>query len=109
MTKRDAWLIMAEAYETPRAKRTKEQKDITFNGLCYAPSNLKLFDLSGVGADISKFINDCLTDFQKSSVYAYNDRGYFGECNGQKYYINPANDKLRADFCRFQYYRLGGK
>lgn len=36
MTNSDRWRIIAEAFDTPREKRTLSQTDLTSYGLCYA-------------------------------------------------------------------------
>lgn len=41
MTHKEKWLEVGEAFLTPRSKRTKSQRGLACDGLCYAIYNLR--------------------------------------------------------------------
>ena len=103
MTEKQAWLTIAEAYATPRNERIGESYDITGleergDGICYALEILY---------DRRSITMGCLISMENKILDSH-----LPDCGWLPYfcdYENPANDLLRADYCYFQYYRLGGE
>lgn len=91
MTERQGWLTIAEAFATPRGKRTSPEWALTLFGVCAAIDEL------GMSYRERRRMMKAVWDAMPGGAVIF-------FCP----YI-PANDPLRADFCYFQYYRLGGK
>lgn len=91
MTEKQAWLTIAEAYGTLRGRRSKKQRELAMCGICHAITE--------------STVQDDLRPRMREKVYRDLDSGRFGA-----YFCvyNRANDKLRADYCRLNYYMLGG-
>jgi len=96
MTERQAWYTMAVAYYTLYMERTRGQRRLTSFGLCQA--------LVWSGITDKVFIQMRRTI--KMSMPSWRVHGELGMWFCE---YSPANDVLRADFCWFQYCRLGGK
>ena len=101
MTEKQAWLTIAEAYATPRDERSILAYSLTFNGICTGINGL--WDSGRIKYknrnNMMDVISGSMGGRDYMSRYAHEGRGV----------LRPANDLLRADFCYFQYYRLGGK
>lgn len=96
LSEKQAWLVIAEAYATPRRKRSHEEYTLCHYGLCWAIFML-LEELGGMSI---------ITE----GVYAKMDDKIRRNLGGRLYFCPyfPANDLLRADFCYLMYYELGG-
>ena len=114
MTERTAWLTIARAYETPYRERTAWVSHLALNGVCWAfdvlardpgPSADR-YDYSG-----RSILGRTATETMHSTVLDSLNWGDGGDYQGNYFcpFDGITNDALRADYCRFQYYRLGGE
>ena len=102
MTERQAWKTIADAYATPKRERTEDQVRLAESGICGAALSLWLY-YKEIDNKQRNQITRIITDSMPNNPYC--------DSAGGRWFCAPipANDKLRADFCYLQYYKLGGK
>ena len=95
LTERQAWKVIAEAYETERDDRTELQNDIAGDGICFG------LDVLYSGKKISEQTYDGIREtigFEQR----YLNVGWL--CGWER-----EDDLLRAQYCWLNYFMLGGE
>lgn len=82
MNEKEAWLEIAETYDTPRTDRNDKQTYLAAYGICAA--------IAVVGVDLPTF-----NRMEKKIEAALEGKTYF--CD-----YNEASDKFRAEYCHHQ-------